>query len=204
MSGIARAWGLIALLALFLSPWQAPAHEPRVTPLPPEPAAVIGGPFQLVAHTGATVTDRDFRGRYLLVFFGFTDCPDVCPLALQNMALALEDLAAESEMARALFITVDPERDSPDVLAHHVAHFHPNMVGLTGSPAQIEAAAAAFHVHYRRPGQENSAPAAGGLIEHSAYIYLLGPDGKYRHAFHHSVSPSAIMEKMRELLADER
>jgi cytochrome oxidase Cu insertion factor (SCO1/SenC/PrrC family) len=91
MSGIARAWGLIALLALFLSPWQAPAHEPRVTPLPPEPAAVIGGPFQLVAHTGATVTDRDFRGRYLLVFFGFTDCPDVCPLALQNMALALED-----------------------------------------------------------------------------------------------------------------
>jgi cytochrome oxidase Cu insertion factor (SCO1/SenC/PrrC family) len=202
MPGRGTVRGLIALFTFVLTPWLALAHEPRVTPLPPAPAAVIGGAFELVSHTGATVTDRDFRGRYLLVFFGFTECPDVCPLTLQNVALALEELGEESEMARALFITVDPERDTPGVMADYLTHFHPNMVGLTGSPMQIEAAAAAFHVHSQRPGKQNSAvPAADDLIEHSAYIYLLGPDGKYRHAFHHAASPAAIAEKLRHLLA---
>lgn len=204
MSNTALGGALLAAMLAIASGERASAHQPRPGALPPPAAAEVGGPFELVDHKGRTVTDRDFRGRLVLVFFGFTHCPDACPLALQNMALALEALGAQADKVRVLFITVDRRRDTPEVLADYVANFHPNVIGLTGSQAQLAAVARAFHVRYReREAPGDDASASSYLVDHSAYIYVLGRNGRFRHAFHHAASADAIAAKLRALLAEE-
>ena len=111
-------------------------------------AALIGGPFSLVGADGKPVTDRDFRGRYMLIFFGFTHCPDICPAELQVIAQALEQLGDKAKTVVPIFITLDPERDTPEAMANYVKSFGPNFVGLTGSPEAIAAAAKAYRVAY--------------------------------------------------------
>src|SRR5690349_7329011 len=101
--------------------------------------AMVGGPFTLVDHTGKQVTDRDFRGRIMLVFFGFTFCPDVCPSGLQVIAAALDKLGPQAQKITPILITIDPERDTPAQLAAYVKSFHPRLVGLTGTPEEIAA-----------------------------------------------------------------
>jgi len=113
-------------------------------------AALIGGPFSLVGADGKPVTDRDFRGRYMLIFFGFTHCPDICPAELQVIAQALEQLGDKAKTVVPIFITLDPERDTPQAMANYVKSFGPNFVGLTGSPEAIEAAAKAYRVAYSK------------------------------------------------------
>jgi protein SCO1/2 len=146
-----------------------------------------GGPFSLVDHRGRDVTDKDFRGRFMLVFFGYTYCPDVCPTELQTMSEAMDLLGDAAEKVQPIFVTVDPERDTPEVLADYVGVFHPRLVGLTGTPEQVAAAAKIYHAGYIKTplpsagngetgGQGGSADDYG--VAHSANTYLVGPDGR--------------------------
>lgn len=139
--------------------------------------ALVGGPFTLVDASGKTVTDQDFRGRYMLIFFGFTHCPDICPAELQVMAAALDQLGDKAKKVVPIFITLDPERDTPEAVGAYVKNFGPNIVGLTGSMDAISAVAKAYRVSFSKfqdpKGGENY------TIDHSALAYLMGTDGEY-------------------------
>lgn len=161
------------------------------------PGSNIGGPFALVDHTGRAVTDRDYRGRAALVFFGFTFCPDVCPTELGNVAAALDLLGADAARVAPLFVTIDPERDTPAKLADYVALFHPAIIGLTGTPEQVAAAARAYRVYYAKatpPG------ASDYVMDHSAFTYVLGPDGGVRALLRPGASPEDIARALRAAL----
>jgi cytochrome oxidase Cu insertion factor (SCO1/SenC/PrrC family) len=140
----------------------------------------IGGPFELTDQHGATRTDKDFRGSYMLMFFGFTNCPDTCPTALLTMTQALETLArqdkAKAERVVPIFISVDPERDTPEVLLDYAENFHPRLVALTGTPKQLSAVARPYGVFFAKV---LTGGAGRYVIDHTSAIYLIGPDGKY-------------------------
>jgi protein SCO1/2 len=160
------------------------------------PRPAVGGPFALVDHQGRAVTDGDFRGRLMIVFFGFTYCPDVCPTALTTVARALDLLGEGAIQVAALFITVDPERDTPEQLKEYVRHFHPRLIGLTGTPEQIAAAAKAYRVYYAK-ARPAGAPADDYSMDHTAIVYLMGRDGKFLAHFSHGTEPEAIAQRIR-------
>ena len=152
-------------------------------------AAKIGGSFTLVSHGGDRVTDATYRGRFLFVYFGYGYCPDICPTELANMAATLDHMGATSERVQALFVTVDPVRDTPKFLADYVAQFHPRMVGLTGTEQQIADIAKKYRVFYRK----TEIPSASEyLVDHSNFFYLMGPDGKFLSMFRGGTDPAAI------------
>jgi protein SCO1/2 len=156
----------------------------------------IGGPFALIDHTGRQRTDADFRGKLLLVYFGFTSCPDVCPTDLQAIALALEQLGDIGEAVQPLFITVDPERDTPEHLAEYVPLFHPRLIGLSGDQASIRQAARAYRVYYAK------VPTSDGsdyTVDHSDFIYLMDRAGQYVGFFPPGTPPDRIAEVIRPL-----
>jgi protein SCO1/2 len=155
---------------------------------------VLGGPFSLVDQGGRAVTEADFAGRFLLVYFGFTYCPDVCPTELGTIAAALDELNGLADRVTPVFVTVDPERDTPDAMADYVSRFHPRMVGLTGTPEQVAAAARAYRVFYARVQRPEMTQY---LVDHSSFIYLVGPDGRVRTLFRPQTSPEAIAEAVR-------
>ena len=161
-------------------------------------AALIGGPFSLVGADGKPVTDRDFRGRYMLIFFGFTHCPDICPAELQVIAQALEQLGDKAKKVVPIFITLDPERDTPEAMANYVKSFGPNFVGLTGSPEAIAAAAKAYRVAYSKV--ENKDSAGDYSVDHSALAYLMDPEGRYVTHFSYGLSTDQMAEKLEKLL----
>ena len=136
----------------------------------------VGGPFVLIDHNGNRRTDKDFRGKLLLVYFGFSYCTDVCPTDLQSVAAAIDKLGPDGEKVQPLFISVDPEKDTPEQLQGYVALFHPRLIGLTGTPRQVRKAALAYKVYVA-----NNVAAAGttGAIDHSGFVYLVGPNGDY-------------------------
>ncbi|HEV3242703.1 MAG TPA: SCO family protein [Methyloceanibacter sp.] len=160
--------------------------------------ALIGGPFSLTGTDGKTVTDQDFRGRYMLVFFGFTHCPDICPAELQVIAQALEQLGDKAKKVVPIFITIDPERDTPQAVTEYVKSFGPNFVGLTGSSEAIAAAANAYRVVYSKV--ENKASSGGYSVDHSALVYLMDPEGQYVAHFAYGASAQEIAEKLDKLL----
>lgn len=165
----------------------------------PEGGATIGGPFTLIDGTGETVTESSFPGQYLLVYFGYTYCPDVCPTSLETMRLALEQLdPALVAKVQPLFVTVDPERDRPADVAEYAGFFHPKLIGLTGTPEQVAAAAAAYQVYYARVEQPDSA--MGYLLDHSAITYLMAPDGSLAAFFRHGDPPDAMAAGLRAVL----
>jgi len=138
---------------------------------------VVGGPFTLVSGDGHTVTDRDFRGKYLLVYFGYTYCPDVCPTTLNAVAGALDKLGSTADRLQPLFITVDPRRDTPEVIKQYTAAFSPRLLGLTGTPAEIAAVAKEYHVYY---AEDRTGPGPNDYsMDHSSILYLMGPDGRF-------------------------
>ena len=157
-------------------------------------AALIGGPFSLVGADGKPVTDRDFRGRYMLIFFGFTHCPDICPAELQVIAQALDQLGDKAKTVVPIFITLDPERDTPQAMANYVKSFGPNFVGLTGSPEAIAAAAKAYRVAYSKV--ENKESAGDYSVDHSALVYLMDPEGRYVTHFSYGLSADQMAEKL--------
>jgi protein SCO1/2 len=160
--------------------------------------ALVGGPFSLVGADGKPVTDRDFRGRYMLIFFGFTHCPDICPAELQVIAQALEQLGDKAKNVVPIFITLDPERDTPEAMGNYVKSFGPNFVGLTGSPEAIAAAAKAYRVSYAKVEDKESAADYG--VDHSALVYLMDPKGRYVTHFSYGLSAEQMAEKLGKLL----
>ncbi len=157
--------------------------------------ALIGGPFSLTDQTGNPVTDADYRGRHLLIYFGFTFCPDVCPTELQVMATALDQLGPQADQVQPLFITIDPERDTPQQLAGYVSQFHPRMAGLTGTPEQIAAAARAYRVYYSKvPNKEND---GYYTMDHSSFVYLMSPVGRFLDAFSHGNTTDKMAQGIR-------
>ena len=161
-------------------------------------AALVGGPFELVGTDGKAVTERDFRGRYMLVFFGFTHCPDICPAELQVIAQALEKLGDKGKKVVPVFITLDPERDTPQAMAEYVKSFGRNFVGLTGSPEAIADAAKAYRVAYAKV--ENKESASDYSVDHSALVYLMDPEGKYVTHFSYGTSADEMAEKLGKIL----
>ncbi|MFM9938669.1 MAG: SCO family protein [Hyphomicrobiaceae bacterium] len=160
--------------------------------------ALVGGPFSLIDHTGKRVTEKDFKGRHMLVMFGFTFCPDICPSGLQVMSAALDKLGAKADTVTPVFITLDPERDTPTALAAYVPSFHSRLIGLTGTPDEIAAAAKQYRVYYKKVRDEKST--AVYTIDHSALIYLMGPDGSYVAHFTHSTGVDTLAERLAKLL----
>ncbi|WP_425311740.1 SCO family protein [Microvirga massiliensis] len=157
----------------------------------------IGGPFSLIDHTRRVKTDADFRGKWLLLYFGSTYCPDVCPTDLHVIAQAVDQLGPAGDAVQPVFITVDPERDSAEHLAEYVALFHPRLVGLTGDPAAISRAASAYKVFYAK------VPAAGTLeysVDHTAFIYLVDPAGQYVGFFPPGTSAERLGQVLRQHL----
>ena len=188
----------------------------------------IGGAFELTDTQGDTVTAQDLRGGYALVFFGYTHCPDVCPMTLQNMSQAL-DVVGEAQPGKAeqvtpVFITVDPARDDVARMRDYVANFHPRLIGLTGDAAAIRQAAEAYHVSYKKVDPEEVAAAqqsggggtgggSGGgmpmsdhadmnhgayLMQHQSYVFLMGPDGRHIDHVAHSAGAPRIAQMIRD------
>lgn len=139
--------------------------------------ALVGGPFTLTDQDGRRVSEKEFLGKHMLVVFGFTYCPDICPTELQVMTAALDAMGPDGEKIQPVFITVDPERDTPDVMKAYVANFSPRLIGLTGTPEEIASAAKAFRVYYAKVPNEASPDSY--LMDHSSIIYLMGPDGSF-------------------------
>ena len=192
---------------------QSPIDKP-----PASPAAAIGGPFTLVDHEGRPVTGEFFKGRFMLVYFGYTFCPDVCPTALTDMGDALGILGAVGEKVTPVFITVDPDRDTSEHMKEYLKFFHPRIVGLTGTPEQTAAALKAYKVYAakaaapepepkhdhpegRKPGDGHTHGDEGDyLVNHTSIIYLMGPDGAYKTHFSHGASAEDMAKGIRKFL----
>jgi len=140
--------------------------------------AAIGGPFTLVATNGEDVSDQTCRGKWLLTFFGYTYCPDACPTALNNISVALEKLGSDAAKLQPLFVTVDPHRDTREVMRDYLQSFDPRIIGLTGTLDQIDRVAKEYRVYVAQQKSESD-EANNYLVSHSAYIYLIDPDGKF-------------------------
>jgi protein SCO1 len=162
-------------------------------------ATTVGGPFTLVASDGTTVSDQTFRGKWLLVYFGYTFCPSTCPTTLLEIAAALEKLGSDATKVQPLFITVDPQRDTRDVMAKYTQSFDARIVGLTGSPQQIAAVAQEYGAYYARhktgPGAEDY------VVDHSTYVYLMNPRGEFVRGFDADTPGALIAAAVRDLMA---
>ena len=186
-AAIALAIGLAARLAFFGGS------------LPGDGLALIGGPFTLQDQNGRPVSDTDFRGKLLLVYFGYTFCPDVCPTELQTISLALDQLGKDAAKVQPLFITVDPARDTPAVLKDYMSNFYPGFLGLTGTPDQVATAAKGYRVYYAKA----PVPAGGAadyLMDHSGFVYLMDREGHYLAHFVPNTPPEKIAERIRKAL----
>jgi protein SCO1/2 len=140
-------------------------------------ASLIGGPFTLHDGNGREVADRDFRGKYMLVYFGYTFCPDVCPTTLNEVADALDHLGPKADRLQPIFISVDPKRDTPAVVKQYVLAFTPRLIGLTGTQDEIAQVAQEYRVYY---AEHRTGPGANDYtMDHSSVLYLMGPDGKF-------------------------
>jgi protein SCO1/2 len=172
----ALALGLLfaLLLASAAYVWlrSAGISEPSVTG-----QVAIGGPFTLLNAAGKQVTDRDFRGKYLLVYFGHTFCPDVCPTTLSAIATALEQIGARADRVQPLFITIDPKRDTPTVIGQYTSGFGPRLMGLTGTTEQIAAVEKEYRVYAAEHRTGNGSD--DYTVDHSSIVYLMGPDGRF-------------------------
>ena len=174
--------------------------EPKTESATSKSNMSIGGPFSLVDHEGNAVTDLDFRGQYLLIYFGYTYCPDVCPTALTDMSDALEKLGAEAGKVTPILITIDPVRDTPEHLKEYASFFHPRLRALTGTPQKIAAVAKAYRVYFNRAKQQDSAP-DDYLMDHSSAIYLMGPDGTFRFHFSHGTDAEIMARRIRDIIS---
>jgi protein SCO1/2 len=159
-------------------------------------ASAIGGPFRLTNQNGKTVTDADLKGKWSLVYFGYTHCPDACPTALNDISIALEDLGAKRDAVRPVFITVDPERDTPEALKAYVTSFDAPILALTGTPDEVAQAAKGYRVYYAKH------PEVGGdySMDHSSVIYVMDPQGRFTASFTHESTPEQIAERLKNLL----
>jgi len=203
-------WAAYALLALAAFTWAVAWLRPdlvdRALRGATEGAAglsipggiTVGGPFTLTDTEGREVTDKTYAGKFMLVYFGYTFCPDVCPTELQAIASALDLLGADAAKVTPLFVTVDPSRDTVTTLAEYVKLFDTRLVGLTGTEAQIAAIARAYRVYYAKADAKDR---SSYLMDHSSFIYLMGPDGGFRALFRQGMAPKELADAIRAKLA---
>lgn len=184
------------IIALMLIPGAVDYLQPRTNTWTTGKAA-IGGRFEMMDHRGRTVTEKTFQGDYLLVFFGFTYCPDICPAALQNVSAMLERLGAKAEDITPLFVSVDPERDTPEVLKEYLSHFDSRIIGLTGTSEQVEEIVKTYRA-YARKVNTGSGP-GDYTMDHSAFIYFMDKKGEFITHF----TPVTTFEQMAERIVKE-
>jgi protein SCO1 len=196
--------GFVVTVGLF---WPVPTMAAEA----PEPSAVeliegllsgkasVGGPFELTDHTGRPRTETDFRGKLVVLYFGYTSCPDVCPTELQAITLALDKLGAVADAVQPLFITVDPERDTPSRLSDFISSFDPRFIALTGAIPAIRKAARAYRVYFARP----VTAAQNNPVDHTGFIYLVGADGRYLGFLPPGLAPDAVADAIRVRLRPE-
>ena len=163
-----------------------------------EGAALIGRPFSLVDTDGKRVTDRDFRGKLMLVFFGYAHCPDVCPTELQTMSAVMDKLGPEAGKVAPIFISVDPKRDTPEALSSYMKNFDSRIAGLTGNQNEISDVAKAYRVYFRKAGD-----GGGGdyTVDHSAFVYLMDGEGKYLTHFSFNTAPDSMLAAIKKKIA---
>jgi cytochrome oxidase Cu insertion factor (SCO1/SenC/PrrC family) len=159
---------------------------------------LIGGPFTMINQKGETVTEKTYAGKYMLMFFGFTFCKDVCPAELQVMTAALSQMGADADKIIPITVSVDPERDTPEVMASYVSNFDKRLQGLTGSPEQVAAIARAYHVFYKKV--PNPDDPKDYEMDHSSILYVMGPDGKFLKHFTYSTDAKALAEDLEKVL----
>ena len=162
-----------------------------------EPAAPfrIGGKFMLTDHYGRLVTEKDLTGKYQIILFGYTFCPDICPTSLQVLSLAMDRLGEKAEKIQPYFITVDPERDTVKVMKRYIGYFSKRLIGLTGSKSMIERVAKQFNVRYEKVLEEGMEPDMY-IMDHTASAYLMAPDGSFITKFAYGISPQQLVEKI--------
>lgn len=196
------AWGAVAVVGFALlattGGWlvtDGPLGPGRVATGPSSLA--IGGPFRLTDHRGRAVTEQDFRGQPMAIFFGFTHCPDVCPTTLNEMTGFIEALGTDAERIQWLFVSVDSERDTPQAMAGYLEAFDRRITGLSGTEAQVAEVARAFRVYYQRVPLEGG----GYTMDHSASIFLLDAQGRFAGTVDNKESERVALEKLRMLFA---
>jgi protein SCO1/2 len=187
-----RLFTLVTMLfALFLAGCSSPSAPP------PLEGATMGGPFTLTDQNGRRVSDRDFAGKYRLVYFGYTFCPDVCPVDMQVIGAGLRRFeaqdAARAARVQPIFISVDPARDTPPVLRQFVATFHPRMIGLTGSEAEIGQVAREYRIFYERG---EASPGGGYMVNHTRMAVLYGPEGRPIAMIPHDQGPEGVATEL--------
>ena len=182
----AFAAGLVLCLSIVLLVAQ------RGTP-PVAQASAVGGPFKLIDQNGRAVTDQDVKGRPFLVFFGFTHCPDVCPTTLFDISEVFRKLGPDAERAAALFITVDPERDTPEAMKNYLSSFDPHLRGLTGDEAAIDGVTKAYRAYSRKVPN----PDGSYTMDHTAMVYLMDKEGRF-------VAPFNLKRRPEDAAADLR
>ena len=182
-------------LALVLTAPEAPLGSQKTIS---SGTALVGGPFTLTRTDGKTVTDQDFRGKWMMVFFGYTSCPDACPTALNNMGVALQKLGQNADKLQPLFITVDPHRDTAETMSAYLESFDSRIIGLTGTQAQIDDVVKRYRVHvklYTEQGQNY-------LVDHTSYFYIMGPNGKFVDVIDGGTPGEQLADEIRRLLVE--
>lgn len=163
----------------------------------------LGGPFTLTDQFGKQRSDKDYRGKYMLVYFGYSYCPDVCPLGLQNIGAALDDLGTDIDQVAPLFITIDPERDTVESLNTYAQNWHSSFVMLTGSEKELEPVKKAYKVYAVKAKPDGTM--ADYLMDHSALVYLINKDGKFIDFFPHTTEPKKMASIIRKhMLAESK
>ncbi len=163
-----------------------------------EGTALIGGPFSLKDTSGKRVTDRDFRGKLMLVLFGYAHCPDVCPTELQIVSTVMDMLGPDANKVAPVFISVDPKRDTPDALSSYMKNFSPAITALTGDENDVASAAKAYRVYYRKAGESGAGEYS---VDHSAFFYLMDSEGKYVTHFSFNTAPDAMLAVIKKKIA---
>jgi protein SCO1/2 len=181
----------------------APAWADAPPPGGDNPMATgINSRYLLMDTRGRSVSDQDFPGRFQLIAFGYTFCPDICPTTLAEMAVVMEKLGKQSERLQPLFVSVDPERDTPEILRRYTEFFHPRIIGLTGSPELVRRVANNFKVIYAKHWEPGAAKDKYS-VDHSAGMYLLGPDGSFVAKFAYATPPQEVAERIRVLMLED-
>ncbi len=186
------SWIICVLVLLGCFAWFGSSIAPVTKSDDTKGEALVGGDFTLIDGDGKPFTNKDFRGKYLLVYFGFTHCPDICPTSLLLIQNAINHLGDKAKKVQPLFITLDPERDTPKVVGQYVAHFGPGLMGLSGNAEQIRQVADAYKVYYHKV--EDTDSAMGYVIDHSGFLYLMGPDGNYITHFPHTIAEQSLTD----------
>ncbi len=197
-SGFDRLGGALLALSLALTAGCGPTAG--AVPAVPEDGPPSGR-YLLMDSGGRAVTNEDFPDRFQLIAFGYTYCPDICPTTLAEVSVILKNLGPEAERVQPLFVTVDPERDTPDKLRTYVQYFHPRLIGLSGSPELVKRAAENFQVGYEKAAEPGVRP-GDYAVDHTAGLFLLGPDGGYVRKFAYSMAPSEIAAVLAGYLAE--